>query len=45
MKKTFQLKAHYIFWMCEVEVTAKEKHGTGMWSKQQGAERIFMAAF
>lgn len=40
-KKMFRLKAL----MCEVEVTTKEKHGSGMWSKQQGAERIFTAVF
>lgn len=33
-------KTQRLFWMCEVEVTAKEKHGSGMWSEQQGAERI-----
>lgn len=44
-EKNLELKAQRLFWMCETEVTAKEKHGSGMWSKQQGAERIFMAAF
>lgn len=44
-EKSLELKAQCLFWMCEAEVTTKEKHGNGMWSKQQGAERIFMAAF
>lgn len=34
-EKNLELKAQHLFWMCETEVTAKEKHGSGMWSKNK----------
>lgn len=32
-EKNLELQAQCLFWMCETEVTTKEKHGSGIWSK------------